>query len=55
MRDIGLLNKYHITLDLVYFSLYSIEDNYKQFWTAICNLDGDCIQLLTIVYKSRKL
>ena len=38
MRDIGLLNKYHITLDLVYFSLYSIEDNYKQFWTAICNL-----------------
>ena len=38
MRNIGLHKQVHITLDLVCFSLYSIVDSYKQFWTAIYNL-----------------
>ena len=38
MKDIGCINNYHITLNLLYFSLYSIIDSYKQFWTAIYNL-----------------
>ena len=32
------LTNYHIILDLVCFSLYSIVDSYEQFWTAIYNL-----------------
>ena len=36
MRDIGFLHQ-QLTYDLhlLCFSLYSIEDGYKQFWTAI--------------------
>ena len=31
------ISNYHITLDLVYFSLYAIVDTNIQFWTAIYN------------------
>ena len=52
MRD--CISNYHITLYLVCFSLYSIADGYKQFWTLYAILEG-CIQLIKVVYKSRNL
>ena len=38
MTDVGLHQQLSYHYNLVCFSLHSIEDNYKQFWTAICNL-----------------
>ena len=47
---------YHITLDLVCFSLYSTEDSYKQIWLyAILTAARNFLQFYINLETSRKI